>query len=178
VGDRQDCLDAGMDDYLAKPIKPAELAEVLLRWLPREASDLAKRNKLGQGQAGSPSVLTTPSSVDEEIVFDETVLLGLLDGDREAAGEIIADFIADVPHLIEALRQAVENGDHVGVRRQAHTLKGASANVGAQALRVLSARLEESAAAGSLENAPGLTRDLQRSFARLVETVPAPGASS
>ena len=112
----------------------------------------------------------------EEIIFDKTVLLGLFDGDHEAAAEIIADFLGDAPRLIATLREAVESGDHACVRRQAHTLKGASANVGAQALRMLSARLEELSAAGSLETAPGLTRDIEQSFGQLAETVQAPAA--
>jgi CheY-like chemotaxis protein/HPt (histidine-containing phosphotransfer) domain-containing protein len=176
VGDRQRCLDAGMDDYLAKPIKPAELAEVLARWLPQESGDTSKQDGLGLSRAAHLSASAAPPPATDEIVFDETVLLGLLDGDREAAAEILADFLDDAPRLIAALKQAVETGDHSNVRQQAHSLKGASASVGAQALRLLSAQLEESAAAGSLENALSLTRGIQQSFTRFAETLQAQGA--
>ena len=175
VGDRQECLDAGMDDYLAKPIKPAELAEVLARWLPQEPGDTSKRDGLRRSQAASLSAPPAPPPATEEMVFDETVLLGLLDGDREAVADILADFLGDAPRLIAALREAVETGDHSNVRQQAHTLKGASANVGAQALRLISAQLEESAAAGRLENARGLALGIEQSFTRFAETLQARG---
>jgi HPt (histidine-containing phosphotransfer) domain-containing protein len=90
--------------------------------------------------------------------------------------KVLADFVGDVPRLIAVLKEAVEADDHANVRLQAHTLKGASATVGAQALRLLSAQLEESSTAGSLENAASLMRDIEQSFIRFAETVKARGA--
>jgi CheY-like chemotaxis protein/HPt (histidine-containing phosphotransfer) domain-containing protein len=176
AGDRQRCLDAGMDDYLAKPIKPQELADVLARWLPRESARCSSPEEPGPSGATEPSspVETTPAY--GEVIFDEAVLVGLFEGDRQTVDEVLADFLGDVPRLIAVLKGAVEADDHANVRLQAHTLKGASATVGAQALRLLSAQLEESSTAGSLGKAASLMRDIEQSFIRFAETVKARGA--
>jgi two-component system sensor histidine kinase/response regulator len=142
-GDRQKCVDAGMDGYLTKPIKASELAAELARWL------------------------TPRSEAAAEPVFDKTVLLNLLDGDREAAAEITIDFLHDAPRLVGTVREAVEAGDLALARQRAHTLKGASAAVGATALRYMSARLEEAAAAGTYEDLPALLASMDRQVARL-----------
>jgi CheY-like chemotaxis protein/HPt (histidine-containing phosphotransfer) domain-containing protein len=144
-GDRQKCVDAGMDGYVTKPIKAAEFAAELARWLaPRSEA------------AAAP-------------VFDEKVLLDLLDGDREAAAEITADFLHDAPGLVGALREAVEAEDLALAHQCAHTLKGASASVGATALRHLCAQLEEAAAAGTLDGLLDILASMDRQVARLRE---------
>ena len=176
AGDRQECLDAGMDDYLAKPIKPAELVEVLARWLPRNPGKTLAKDGAEPSDAASPSASLVTAPEEEQPIFDESVLLGLFDGDREAMNEILAEFLGDIPRVIGVLKQAVEAGDQAGVRLQAHTLKGASANVGAQAMRRVSARLEELAAAGNLESADSLTSDIERSLTRFAEAVSARAA--
>jgi PAS domain S-box-containing protein len=160
--DRDDCLKAGMDDYLAKPIRPAELADTLETWLGRAQA----RTETG----------TQPEAVEHEAsdgsaslpVFDDTFLLSLLDGDKEAADEIIADYLDNGTKLVAEIVQALGSRDLETVRLRAHTLKGASASVGALALQGLSARLEEAAAAHSLLQATAVYGDIETglSFAR------------
>ena len=101
------------------------------------------------------------------------MLLGLLDGDREAADQILADFFEDASRQIDAIAQAVEREDGSSLRQRAHALKGASASVGAKALWRLSSQLEEHAKGGAPADVSGLPLGLRSELAQLVDTVKA-----
>ena len=101
------------------------------------------------------------------MAFDPDVLLRLLDGDREAADEIMAEYAADAPRQVVALREALEAGDADATRRHAHTLKGASANVGAEALRAAAYEVEKAGADGDLDAARELAGRVDDELKRL-----------
>lgn len=167
--DKQECMAAGMNDYLVKPVRPTDLAQTLTRWLTRPPSKQAASAEAED--PGGKAVSAAEKCPPDEVVFDGSLLLELLDGDVEAAREILNDFLEEAPRLIASVREAVEAGDSALARRQAHTLKGASANTGANALRSIATRVERLAAEGNIHQVSDLTRDLERAFACLVETV-------
>jgi two-component system sensor histidine kinase/response regulator len=144
TGDKERCLNMGMDDYLAKPIKAAELQEMISRWLAA--------GTMGMESEPIPEVLSV-SETPAPPVFDEKVLLNLLEGDRESAIEIVNQFQEDVVGQVSRLRDAIEAGDAVVIRDRAHTLKGSAASVGAEALRFCAADLEKLGAAGGPQEA-------------------------
>ena len=105
----------------------------------------------------------------ETRVFDPAVLLDLLGGDAASVAEILAEFLDDVPRQLRALGTALDQGDLEAVRRQAHTVKGASANVGAQALREAAYDVERAAAADDAVAAARLADNVAHEFERLRE---------
>ena len=88
-----------------------------------------------------------------------------LDGDREAMAEIMAEFLVGAPDQVARLNDALQAGDALEVRQQAHALKGSAANVGARALSQTAARVERG---GMLEGVPDLARDLEENLDRLM----------
>ena len=147
-GDRERCLKAGMNDYVAKPVSPQALAEVLDKWLPKET---AART----GQA--PGAL----------VFDKAGMMSRLLDDEELACTLIETFLDDIPNQIKLLRDYLKAGDVSGTERQAHTIKGASANLGGEAFCALAFEMEQAARAVNLEAVKAHLPELDKQFAIL-----------
>lgn len=170
--DREKCLRAGMNDYLSKPVRLQALKEVVDRWLPAPPKQHPAEQKTEQQRPGEQE----DSAVAEPTVFDPSLLLGLLEGDKEAAAEILSQFLADVPLQVEELCRVLEAGDTSVVERQAHRVKGAAASVGAEALRALAAEIEAKARDGGLREPSRSAAALRTQLARLLEVTGRPGS--
>ena len=138
AGDRQKCLDAGMDDYLAKPVTRNDLERCIERWRGVSMAVPATLPPIEQISARSPVVIN--SSVLDEL--------------REVLGsevdKIVAVYLEDAPRLIAQLERAAVGNDPIALRVAAHTLKSSSANVGATTLADAARDLETGARDGTL----------------------------
>ena len=124
--DRQHCLDAGMDDFLAKPIDIGKLMTTLGRWLPRGHSEPAP---------GVPAAQAAGLRQDNGLpIFDEKTLLSQLGGDRELAKAVILSATGDIPRYFGQLEQAIAAGNWTLAERQTHTMKGLLAQIGGMKL--------------------------------------------
>ena len=139
-GDDKKCLDAGMDAYLAKPVRPHELADMLARYTEREtpAHDVA-----------------APVPATDAAVFDRDGLLERVDDDTELLDELVSLYLEEMPRHLDALRAALDAGDGDTAKRCAHTIKGSSDNMGAVAVRDVALAMETAAASGELAAIPG-----------------------
>ncbi len=173
AGDRQRCLEAGMDDYLSKPVNRELLAECLQRWLPHRAANAAPVEVAlpaiadATESAAAPTtptaaVAATPAAsvADMAPMLPPTPLpvldIAVLDELRELAGsittaQIVELFLDDAPQLIQRLEQAAAIPQLDPLRDAAHTLKSSAANVGALALSAAAARIETGVRAHQLE---------------------------
>jgi signal transduction histidine kinase/CheY-like chemotaxis protein len=168
AGDRQRCLDAGMDDYLSKPIARDELAACLRRWCKPACAATASAVP-DMHPAMAPPPVETPSSMPPATslpVLEREVLDEL----REIAGgetaTIIEVFLDDTAPLVRRLQDAAANADLDQLRELAHSLKSSSANVGALALSAAARRVELDARAGTLERPAVMVALIIAEFAR------------
>ena len=138
AGDRQKCLDAGMDDYLAKPVTRAELQACIARWRSARLTVPDSPQPPAERQARRPSVL------DASVLGELREVLGA-EVDR-----IIKVYLEDAPRQIAQLEHAAANEDPIGLRVAAHTLKSSSANVGATTLSEMARELEHGARDGTI----------------------------
>jgi PAS domain S-box-containing protein len=172
-GDRERCLEAGMDDYLPKPITPPSVTELLERWLPKIGLGRERRAKPSLGAIGprggtdvSVSVRKTDMSqpkkqqagngaTSEQTFLGAEVLIRRLMGDQELARVVAETFLEDIPEQLKKYEKHIANKNSEAAGYQAHSIKSAAANVGGQALRMLASELEQ---AGKVKDAARLER--------------------
>jgi PAS domain S-box-containing protein len=150
--DREACFAAGMNDYVAKPIRAEELVAALKRAKP-----------LGIGDGGS-----TIASVS----LDDGALKNLRDlGGDDFLGEVIEAFLADAPELMATLRRSLDERNHEELRRAAHTLKSNGATLGAEEFAELCRALEQHAKAGDFDGASELVNRVEQKYPPLVNAL-------
>lgn len=150
--DRQRCLDAGMDDFLLKPLSLKALAEVLARWAPdgsEPAAHARPAEVLAATHVGPAHAVEPARAVLNAEVIGRLERLGKAAGE-DLKGQVAVLFLADADVRVVALREALAEDDAAAVVRAAHTLSGASSNVGATDLARLCATLETAGVAGDL----------------------------
>ena len=137
AGDREKCLNVGMDDYLAKPIKPTQLADVLVKWLP-------KNDEVEVVQSGpEPSSLDSADS-DATSPIDHNVVKELrTHGGPAFVVRMIDQFVSDATACVTRLQAAIDQEDQDIIVDMAHALKGMSRNMGAEPLGELCRFLEQ-----------------------------------
>jgi CheY-like chemotaxis protein/HPt (histidine-containing phosphotransfer) domain-containing protein len=178
AGDRESCLEAGMNDYVTKPVSPRALSEALGRWLPRGAatprSVPAASESAGPKSAGPKSAGPAAPATGKEVelpVFDRAGMLARMMGDEELARLVVDGFLEDVPTHVEALKCCLESDDATGALRAVHTIKGASANVGGEALRAAALETERAGQSGGMKAIIARVPILESQLARLSEAM-------
>jgi signal transduction histidine kinase/CheY-like chemotaxis protein/HPt (histidine-containing phosphotransfer) domain-containing protein len=170
AGDRQRCLDAGMDDYLSKPIVRDNLLACLQRWCQDNATPPPA--SVVPAPAPMPVQAVAPAATEENAQAAAPPILDreILDELREIAGSetatIIDVFLDDSTPLVRRLQEAAVAPDMEQLRELAHSLKSASANVGALALSAAARRVELAARTGMLDRPAVMVALIIAEFAR------------
>ncbi len=154
-GDRERCMEAGMDGYLSKPIRPQELDEVLDNYLARDREDFSA---------------VEPSDSPEASVSTKE-LLERIDGDRALLSELVEIFRGDYPGQIRTAREAVARDDAATLQRVGHALKGATGNLAAPIASRIAGELESMGRTGDLALAGTRVTALEEELIRVVEVL-------
>ncbi|NER04998.1 MAG: response regulator [Okeania sp. SIO3C4] len=159
-GDREICLQTGMDDYISKPVKVEALQEVLESW---GEIILCKKSSTAQlQQSEETSSPPSPTPEVEEVSSSPSVMVEVIENIREEVqiegeGDIVTElidlFIEDSLEQLLAIKEAIDNSATEALRESAHALKGSCGNLGVVRLAEISATLEQKARAGTITKA-------------------------
>jgi HPt (histidine-containing phosphotransfer) domain-containing protein len=149
-GDRERCLEAGMDDYLSKPVQKAEMFRVLEAHRPARS-------------ALEPAA----ALASRDLVFDISVALDRVDGETEVLEEIVRLYLTDVPSRLEEMERALARRDGKRLCCAAHSLKGATGCLGGSRAADSAQRVEELGANGDLNHAAEALDQLRLELGRL-----------
>jgi HPt (histidine-containing phosphotransfer) domain-containing protein len=157
-GDREQCLEAGMDGYISKPIRPDELYNTIESVVVQLHDQSPEMSRPAAGTTAEPA--TGP--LDPQLAMEQ------MGGDPQIARELIHVFRDECPALLDAIRQAVRKADADALQRAAHTLKGSISVFAAEPARVAALELEQIGKNNALEQAADAVAKLQTEIDRLL----------
>lgn len=160
-GDREKCLESGMDDYVSKPVRKADLYAAIAPLFPRDSEPIATtavpppsglRTQTEQG--GLPSATSTTTGNGNGLI-DWNGALQVVDGDTDLLHELIRDSLDELPELLRLIEQACEAGETAAAAAHVHTTKSTGRTFVVSTLLKAADALEAAAIAGDLESTKG-----------------------
>ncbi|MBN1933650.1 MAG: PAS domain S-box protein [Anaerolineae bacterium] len=149
-GDRERCLEAGMNDYVSKPIRAQELFEAINRYVSVDRDQVLP---------GEPPLVEQPLNLAEA--------LDRLGGDREFFAELMRLLLHEIDQELPMMDQAIRDGDTETLMRLAHSLKGAAASLSAEPVRAAAHQLEMIGRSADLKAAPKAFEQLEKQISKL-----------
>ncbi len=157
AGDRQKCLDAGMDDYLSKPINAPKVQGILNQWLPSQQRP--------EPRAAEPAAMPTAEprgrAIDESSPIDRQIIEELREVMEEEFDGLLQTYLETAPNFLDQLEQGAGSGDVERMVLPAHSLKSSSANVGALRLSEFAKEVEHASRQGQTERAVSASRKVR-----------------
>ncbi len=160
-GDREKCIDSGMNDFITKPVSPDKLQDVLQQWLPEKTSPEVNPDS-NENTNSQDSISNTNNPI-----FDYEELKDRLSDDEDMIRTLTTHFITNTAEKIEELKTMVENADLSAAALQLHTIRGSAANLGGMAFSALAQTMEEASKAGKVENVTQILPELEHHFTML-----------
>ncbi len=169
AGEREKCLAAGMDDYLAKPVTRTDLAKVLPHWLGEPFNRKVVSTPIdSRRRKTSEAVAATDSA---EAVWDEAATLKQLDNDADLLAEMIGLFINEAPRQVAELHDAISRSDLAALADAAHAIKGMAEHFHAETTISLALKLEHAARNAERADFQLMTNDLSNAIMRMIENL-------
>ena len=159
-GDRERCLEAGMDAYVSKPIQSRLLFDAIETMVPSPAVAAGFEEKLPPEKAAS-----------DTRVFDREGALAMIDGDTELFGELVELFMPESIELLDQVRNAIAQRDAKALERAAHSIKGSVAAFCGESARVVAQTLEDIGERGDFDRAAAVADELQTEVRRLTNAL-------
>lgn len=162
-GDRERCLEAGMDDYISKPIDPEELLRVIRKWTRSKMNVSSPEPEIRHADEAG----VRDDNAPETSPVDLKSAMSRFDDDREFYKEMLREFLNYVPDQVRELEEAIASGDAEKVQKSAHSIKGAAGNLSAHNIFSTALNIENKGREHAIADASGFMGGLKTEIRRL-----------